>query len=42
MHLLVVLRYIEANPLRANLVEDPADYRWSSYPCHALGLDDAL
>lgn len=41
-HLLVVLRYIEANPLRARMVANPADYRWSSYPCHGLGLDDPL
>jgi putative transposase len=41
-HLLVVLRYIEANPLRAGIVTDPADYRWSSYRCHGMGEDDAL
>jgi putative transposase len=41
-HLLVVLRYIEANPLRAGIVADPADYRWSSYPCHGMGRDDPL
>jgi putative transposase len=42
MHMLVVLRYIEANPLRAKMIEDPADYQWSSYHCHALGQEDAL
>ena len=42
MHLLVVLRYIEANPLRAAMVADPADYRWSSYPHHGLGREDTL
>ena len=42
MHLLVVLRYIEANPLRAGIVSDPADYRWSSYQCHGAGQDDPL
>jgi putative transposase len=41
-HLLVVLRYIEANPLRAGLVKDPADYQWSSYPCHGLGHENPL
>ena len=41
-HLLVVLRYIEANPLRARLVENLADYRWSSYPFHGLGQVDPL
>jgi putative transposase len=41
-HLLVVLRYIEANPLRAALVSDAGDYRWSSYQYHGLGRTDAL
>lgn len=41
-HLLVVLRYIEANPLRAGIVRDPADYRWSSYLAHGLGHLDPL
>jgi putative transposase len=41
-HLLVVLRYIEANPLRAGMVTDPADYRWSSFPHHGLGRADPL
>jgi putative transposase len=29
-HLLTVLRYVERNPLRANLVEQAAAWRWSS------------
>ena len=41
-HLLVVLRYIEANPVRARMVADPRDYRWSSYGQHGLGLVDTL
>jgi putative transposase len=41
-HLLVVLRYIEANPTRAGMVADPGDYRWSSYPAHGLGRPDPL
>jgi REP-associated tyrosine transposase len=41
-HLLTVLRYIEANPLRAGLVDDAADYRWSSYAAHGLGTTDLL
>jgi len=41
-HLLVVLRYIEANPVRAGIVSDPGEYRWSSYGRHGLGLADAL
>jgi len=30
-HYLTVLRYIEANPLRAEIVEDPHAYPWSSF-----------
>jgi putative transposase len=41
-HLLTVLRYIEANPLRARVVERADDYRWSSYLCHGLGAADGL
>ena len=41
-HLLTVLRYIEANPLRASLVQRAGDYRWSSFGCHGEGRDDAL
>ena len=41
-HLLAVLRYIEANPLRARMVKDLADYRWSSYRAHGLGEPDPL
>jgi putative transposase len=41
-HLLVVLRYIEANPLRASMVSDPGDYRWCSYQHHGLGRSDPL
>jgi putative transposase len=35
-------RYIELNPLRAGMVEAPADYRWSSYRHHAHGIADTL
>lgn len=28
-------RYIELNPVRANIVEHPAEYRWSSYRVNA-------
>lgn len=41
-HLLTVMRYVEANPLRARLVSDLADYRWSSYRVHGLGETDDL
>ncbi len=41
-HLLVVLRYIEANPLRARMVNEAAEYRWSSFPHHGTGREDLL
>jgi putative transposase len=41
-HLLTVLRYIEANPLRAGMVKELETYRWSSYPVHGLGRADEL
>lgn len=31
-YLLACCRYVELNPLRAGMVDDPADYRWSSCP----------
>jgi REP element-mobilizing transposase RayT len=39
-YLAEVLRYIVLNPVRAKMVEHPADYRWSSYRATA-GLSDA-
>ncbi|HEY2839279.1 MAG TPA: transposase [Pirellulales bacterium] len=41
-HLLTVLRYIEANPLRAGVVERAEDYRWSSFRAHGLGEPNEL
>lgn len=35
-------RYIELNPVRAAMVEDPAHYRWSSYRHHAFGQPNPL
>lgn len=35
-------RYIELNPVRAGMAEDPGDYMWSSYPCHGLGKQREL
>ena len=35
--MLEVYRYIELNPVRAEMVADPGDYRWSSYQVNALG-----
>lgn len=39
-YLLTCMRYIELNPVRANMVSDPAQYRWSSYRCNGLGQAD--
>lgn len=36
-YFLTCLRYIELNPVRAGMVRDPGDYRWSSYRAHAFG-----
>jgi len=35
-------RYIEMNPVKANMVKDVADYPWSSYRHNALGEEDIL
>jgi putative transposase len=37
-YLLTCLRYIELNPVRAGMVKDPGDYRWSSFRAHAFGV----
>lgn len=34
--------YIEMNAVRAAIVANPADYRWSSFHCNALGVRDQL
>jgi putative transposase len=39
-YLLTCMRYIELNPVRANMVNDPAQYRWSSYRHNGLGQID--
>ena len=41
-YLLEVTRYIELNPVRARIVQDPTDYPWSSYTFHAYGERDHL
>lgn len=35
-------RYIEMNPVRANMVNHPAEYPWSSYAYNALGKASEL
>lgn len=39
-YLLTCMRYIELNPVRAGMVSDPAQYRWSSYRANGLGAHD--
>lgn len=41
-YLLLCQRYIELNPVRAGMVADPAQYRWSSYRANGLGQGDEL
>jgi putative transposase len=41
-YLLACQRYIELNPVRAGLVEEPGAYPWSSYRANALGVPDPL
>ncbi len=37
LYLLICQRYIELNPVRAGMVDDPAGYIGSSYQAHVLG-----
>lgn len=37
-YLLNCLCYIELNPVRSDLTEQPGDYAWSSYRSHAYGV----
>lgn len=41
-YLLACQRYIELNPVRAGVVEHPAEFRWSSFRSNAQGEVDAL
>ena len=40
--LVCCMRYIEMNPVRANMVRHPSDYRWSSFRCNAEAADNHL
>jgi putative transposase len=40
-YVLACYRYIELNPVRAAMVMQPGEYRWSSYACNAQGRHDA-
>jgi putative transposase len=40
-YLLACQRYIELNPVRAGMEEEPGHYRWTSYHANAMGQPDA-
>ncbi len=42
VYLLECARYIERNPVRAKIVEDVAEYPWSSYHYYAKGAADKI
>ena len=41
-YLLAATRYVELNPVRAGMVEDPETYPWSSAAAHISGVGNAL
>lgn len=41
-YVLTCYRYIELNPVRARMCDDPSQYQWSSYRANALGEQDAI
>jgi len=41
-YLLTCMRYIELNPVRAEMVNHAAEYKWSSYGANAQGQADPL
>jgi putative transposase len=41
-YLLCCYRYIELNPVRANMVKKPEEWKWSSYACNAYGENNPL
>lgn len=41
-YLLTCYRYIELNPVRANVAAHPGEYHWSSFAANALGKSDPL
>lgn len=41
-YLFACMRYIELNPVRANIVRRPEDFPWSSYLANATGMADEL
>ena len=41
-YLLATVRYVERNPVKAKLCQQPEDWPWSSAQAHLEGRDDAL
>lgn len=41
-YLLDLYRYIEMNPVTADMVQEPSEYAWSSYQINALGKQSKL
>ena len=41
-YFLACMRYVELNPVRAQMVQTPGEYRWSSCRANALGVEDLL
>jgi putative transposase len=41
-YLLVCMRYVEMNPVRARMVAAPGEYPWSSYAANALGQPNEI
>ncbi len=41
-HLHAGIRYVENNPVRANIVENPEDYPWSSAKAHVHKIHDRV
>jgi putative transposase len=41
-YLLACASYIELNPVRAKIVKDPKDYKWSSYKAYAYGKNGSI
>ena len=42
IYFLTCQRYIELKPVRAGMVKDPCEYRWSSYQANAFGVKSTL
>jgi putative transposase len=41
-HLYAAIRYVETNPVRARIVKNAEDYRWSSACAHVRGKKDKV